>query len=150
MRVSSQLLSHVHLFLTPWTMARQAPLSGIFQARILEWVAISYSRGLPDPGIKPTSLMSLTLEGRFFTTVPPGKPLAVGDLIQFLLEELSFYFLYLDPLVKRGSLRKWICSSFLLLISCPTSHYPNSIDTSGSDPGLSSYSPCGVLLTTFA
>ena len=113
MRVCSQLLSHVHLFLTPWTMARQAPLSGIFQARILEWVAISYSRGLLDPGIKPTSLMSLTLEGRFFTTVPPGKPLAVGYLIQFLLEELSFYFLYLDPLVKRGSLRKWICSSFL-------------------------------------
>ena len=24
----------------------------IFQARILEWVAISYSRGLPQPGIK--------------------------------------------------------------------------------------------------
>ena len=28
---------------TPWTVARQAPLSmGIFQARILEWVAISF------------------------------------------------------------------------------------------------------------
>ena len=26
---------------------------GIFQARILEWVAMSSSRGLPDPGIKP-------------------------------------------------------------------------------------------------
>ena len=26
---------------------------GIFQARILEWVAISFSRDLPDPGIKP-------------------------------------------------------------------------------------------------
>jgi len=30
---------------------------------------------LPDPEIEPTSLASLTLEGRFFTTVPPGKPL---------------------------------------------------------------------------
>ena len=35
---------------------------GIFQARILEWVAISYSRGsaqpgdLPNPGIEPVSL----------------------------------------------------------------------------------------------
>ena len=31
----------------PWTVARQAPLSvGIVQARILEWVAISFSRVL--------------------------------------------------------------------------------------------------------
>ena len=28
---------------------------GILQARILEWVAISFSRDLPDPGIKPRS-----------------------------------------------------------------------------------------------
>ena len=28
---------------------------GIFQARTLEWVAVSFSRGLPDPGIKPAS-----------------------------------------------------------------------------------------------
>ena len=28
----------------------------ISQARLLEWVAISFSRDLPDPGIKPTSL----------------------------------------------------------------------------------------------
>ena len=31
---------------TPWTVARQAPLSmGFFQARILEWIAISFSSG---------------------------------------------------------------------------------------------------------
>ena len=28
---------------------------GILQTRILEWVAISFSRDLPDPGIKPGS-----------------------------------------------------------------------------------------------
>ena len=38
---------------------------GIFQARILEWVAISSSRGFPDPGIEP---LSPALAGRFFTT----------------------------------------------------------------------------------
>ena len=27
---------------------------GIFQARILEWVAIFFSRDLPNPGMKPT------------------------------------------------------------------------------------------------
>ena len=41
---------------TPWTVACQAPLSmGILQVRILEWVAISFSRELPDLGIEPNS-----------------------------------------------------------------------------------------------
>ena len=31
---------------------------GILQARILEWVAVPSSRGLPNPGIKPSSLYS--------------------------------------------------------------------------------------------
>ena len=40
---------------------------GIFQARILEWVAISFSRGFSSPKIKPTSP---ALAGGFFTTEP--------------------------------------------------------------------------------
>ena len=41
-----KLLSHVQLFVTLWTVAHQATLSiGILQARILERVAISFSRG---------------------------------------------------------------------------------------------------------
>ena len=47
---------------------------GIFQARILEWVAISYSRDLPNPGTEPVSLASPAVAGGFFTTAPPGKP----------------------------------------------------------------------------
>ena len=46
----------------------------IFQIRILEWVAISYSRGPSQLRIKPASLASPALAGGFFTTVPPGKP----------------------------------------------------------------------------
>ena len=47
---------------------------GILQARMLEWIAIFYSKGgLPDSGIKPESLVSLALGDRFFTTAPPGK-----------------------------------------------------------------------------
>ena len=43
--VVSQSLSRVQLFETPWTVACQAPLSmGFFQARILEWVAMPFSR----------------------------------------------------------------------------------------------------------
>ena len=38
---------------------------GIFEARILEWVAIFPPLGdLPDPGIKPASLTSLALAGK--------------------------------------------------------------------------------------
>ena len=40
---------------------------GIFQTRILEWVAISYSGNLSDAGIEPASLVSPTLAVRFFT-----------------------------------------------------------------------------------
>ena len=46
----AHLLSHVWLFVTPWTVARQAPLSmGILQARILECVAMPSSRGSSQP-----------------------------------------------------------------------------------------------------
>ena len=44
---------------------------GILQARILEWVAISFSRDLPDPGFKPGSL---ALQADFLLTEPQGKP----------------------------------------------------------------------------
>ena len=47
-----RLVTCVRLLVTPWTVARQAPLSmGIIQARILEWVAMPSSRDLPNPGI---------------------------------------------------------------------------------------------------
>ena len=39
-------LSPVPLFVILWTVVHQAPLSmGILQARILEWVAMPFSRG---------------------------------------------------------------------------------------------------------
>ena len=43
---------------------------GIFQARILEWVAVSFSRGYFWP--RDRTCVSC-IAGRFFTTVPPGK-----------------------------------------------------------------------------
>ena len=40
------VLSHVSLFVTPWTVARQgSSIRGILQARIPEWVAMPSSRG---------------------------------------------------------------------------------------------------------
>ena len=44
----------------------------ILQARILEWVAISFSRGqLPDPGIEPKSP---GLQADSLPSEPSGKP----------------------------------------------------------------------------
>ena len=43
---------------------------GIFQARVLEWVAISFSRDLPNPGIKPGSP---ALQADVLLSEPPGK-----------------------------------------------------------------------------
>ena len=67
----AQSLSCVQLFVTPWTVACQTPLSmGFSRARILEWVAISFSRGSSSPGIEPASPV---LAGRFFTPEPADK-----------------------------------------------------------------------------
>ena len=43
-------------------------IHGILQARILEWVAISSSKGSSRPRNRPVSLMSPVLAGGFFTT----------------------------------------------------------------------------------
>ena len=52
---------------------------GIFQARVLEWVPISFSRGSSNPGIEPRSP---TLQSDCLPAEPPGKPknTAVGSL----------------------------------------------------------------------
>jgi len=57
---------------TPWAIARQAPLSMEFP-RQEYWSGVPFpSPGdLPYPGTKPAYPQ---LAGRFFTTEPPGKP----------------------------------------------------------------------------
>ena len=59
-------------FVTPWTVACQAPLSMEFP-RKEQWTGLPFpSPGdLLHPGIKPESL---TLAGGFFTSEPPRKP----------------------------------------------------------------------------
>ena len=46
---------------------------GIFQARMVEWVAFPTPRDLPDPGIKPSSFESPVLAGSTLSLMPPGK-----------------------------------------------------------------------------
>ena len=58
-----------HSSVTPWTVARQAPLSMGFP-RQEYWSGLPFpsSRDFPDPGFKPTSLPFPTLAGGFLTT----------------------------------------------------------------------------------
>ena len=51
----AQPLSHVQVFATPGTVAHKVPLSlGILQARILQWVSMTSSRGIfTTQGLNP-------------------------------------------------------------------------------------------------
>ena len=64
----AKLLQSCPRLATPWTVACQAPLSVGF-SRQEYWSGLSCPPpgDLPDPGIKPTSLTSHALAGRFFT-----------------------------------------------------------------------------------
>ena len=107
------MLSHVQLFLTPWTMACQAPLSMEF-SRQEYWSRLPFpSPGyLPKPGIKPVSLMSPALAGRFFTTGKPtlkqwtcykGKKKVLWQSVK---EDLLVMHWWMCGWLKRISLRK--------------------------------------------
>ena len=76
LKVKVKFLSHIWLFATPWTIAYQSGNPhGILQARILEWVAISFSRGSSRPRDQTrVSCVSCTGRQDSFTTEPPGKP----------------------------------------------------------------------------
>ena len=87
----AQFINCVQLFETLWTVACQAPLSMGF-SRQEYWSGLTFpsSGDLPDPGIKPTSLLSTALADAVFTTSSPGKPLYFVAGILCIHFHLSF------------------------------------------------------------
>ena len=72
--------SHVWLFVTPWTVAHQAPLSmGLPRQEYWSGLPCPSPGDIPDPEIEPTSLFP-ALAGGFFTTSSTWE--ASGDPIQ--------------------------------------------------------------------
>ena len=67
----SQVLGRIRLYVTPWTVGLQAPLSK-GSPRQENWSGLPFLPPgvLPDPKIKSASP---ALTGGFFTTEPPGK-----------------------------------------------------------------------------
>jgi len=125
------------LFVIPWTVTHQAPLSMGF-SRQEYWSGLPWPPpgDLPSPGIKPASP---TLAGGFFTTVPPGKPRCVDFSFVFWVI-VHYYFILLLTLFQLWPLGALLvgfrvpyapvvfvclfsatirCSGLILCISCP-------------------------------
>ena len=83
------VLSHVRLFVTPWTLAREAPLFLEF-SRQEYWKGLPFPppEDLPDARIKPRSP---ALAGGFFTTGPPGKPMHMYTQIYYTYTYFLIY-----------------------------------------------------------
>ena len=65
-------LSRVRLLATPWTVARQAPLSmGFSRQECWSGLPCCPLGDLPNPGMESKFLMSSALAGQFFTTGAP-------------------------------------------------------------------------------
>jgi len=70
--VFSQSLTWVGLFVIPWTIARQAPLSmGFPRQEYWRGLPLPFPRDLPQP--RDQTHVSC-IAGGFFTADPPGKP----------------------------------------------------------------------------
>ena len=93
------LLSHVHFFATPWTVARQASLSMGF-SRQEYWSGLPFPPpgNLPSPGIEPTLLTSPLLADGFFTTSAAWEALSyvrsLNNLEFIFVVVLSFFFFF--------------------------------------------------------
>ena len=76
-------------YLTPWIVAHQASLStGFSRQEYWSGLPCPPPGGLPDPSIKPSSLASLALAGRFFTTGATGEALTITLGVRILTYKL--------------------------------------------------------------
>ena len=83
------VLSCAFLFVTPWTVARQASLStGVSRQEYWSELPIPPPRDLPEPWMEPKSP---TLAGRFFTTKSLGKFIVKFINIVVKIHQLFFY-----------------------------------------------------------
>ena len=78
------MLSRVQLFAALWTVACQAPLFLEFSKQEY-WseLPLPTPGNLPDPGIKPESLMCPALAGEFFTTSTTWEASLIHCLLIF-------------------------------------------------------------------
>ena len=73
-------------------------IHGILQARILEWIAISFSWGsFPTQGSNPSLLCLLHRQESSLSPVPPGKPSSKASIFSLTLSLSGFQVSCLSP-----------------------------------------------------
>ena len=135
------VLSHVCLFVTPWTVACQAPLPMEF-SRQEYWSGLPFPcpGDLPNPGIEPMSLVSPALAVGFFTTsatwearpvtglfiYPPG-PSMLLQMARFIFfcffktewcSLVNTYHIYFNPFIRWWTLRRFCIVAVLWRLLC--------------------------------
>ena len=93
-KVKCESLSHVRLFVTPWTVSHQAPLSTEF-SRQEYWSGLTFSSpgDLPKPGIKHGSHTAGGLFTHWATREPlPGKYICIYVIKLLFVFLLIFYY----------------------------------------------------------
>ena len=87
------VLSRVRLFVTPWIVTHQVPLSMEFFRREY-WNGLPFPPpgDLPHPGIDPRSISSLAFAGRFFTAELPGKLFIPHQILSSTFKQSSSCF----------------------------------------------------------
>ena len=143
--------------MTSWTVAHQAPLSmGLFRQEYWSGLPFPLPGDLSDPRIKPLSLVSPTLAGRFFTTSATwesqecgtGPKLASGsnsELHLAFLQCMICFILYFwhsfrisDNATSQICIKNQVAAAAVkLLQSCPTLCDPIDSKPPGSPvPGI--------------
>ena len=102
-KVKVKLLNHVRLFVTPWTVAYQAPPSmGFSRQEYWSGLPFPFPGDLPDPGTEPGSP---TLQA---ASEPPGKASNVIEL----------YYVYVSFPSDANDRTSESCTQFLLNHHC--------------------------------
>ena len=105
------------LSVTLWTVACLSSVHGISQARILEWVAMAFSRGSSQPRDRTRVSSGSCIAGRFFTADLLGKPfkywvayekkLVTCSLMGTIGREIAFKRLYFGLQYYCGNKTVW-------------------------------------------
>ena len=85
-------LMHAYVHVDSWvTPTDCSPPGSMKFSRQKYWSGLSFPTpgNLPNPGIKPESLVSPALAGGFFITEPPGKPIL--QIQQYKTDRPSFW-----------------------------------------------------------
>ena len=119
-----KLLSRVQLFATPWTVAYQVPPSmGFFQARVLEWIAISFSRGSSWPRNR-TQVSCIA--GRCFTIWATREALVNLLAVIFFILFYNLQFVHLILVILIAYFFFPSCCKHVSLLSLVTVCYPTN------------------------